>query len=83
MSIYWRNQSDILDNTMARMIVIPVNCHGVAGAGLAKQADEKWPEAMRAYREACQNRTMAPGRLLVVRRAPASFSPFLGSTCND
>lgn len=34
-----------------RYIVHQVNCHGVMGAGFAKQIKEKYPECYRAYRE--------------------------------
>lgn len=40
--------------TKADAIVIPVNCMGVAGAGLAKQAKEKHLDWFRHYRFNCQ-----------------------------
>lgn len=41
--------------TNADAIVIPVNCVGVAGAGLAKQAKERWPKWFRSYRKDCDS----------------------------
>jgi O-acetyl-ADP-ribose deacetylase (regulator of RNase III) len=42
-------------------IVIPVNCVGVMGAGLAKQYKEKYPTAFRYYRDS----VCALGRLTI------------------
>lgn len=39
----------------ADVLVIPVNCVGVMGAGLAKVAKQKWPEMYTRYRNACHN----------------------------
>lgn len=54
-------QGDILEST-ADLIVIPVNCVGVMGAGLAKQYALKFPEQLRAYKEACLANALNPGR---------------------
>ena len=49
--------------TDAEAVVIPTNCLGVMGAGLAKQARDKWPGLEVAYKEACAH--MKPGRIWV------------------
>lgn len=36
--------------------VIPVNCVGVMGAGLAKQAADKWPWIVAPYKDMCHGR---------------------------
>jgi hypothetical protein len=43
--------------------VIPVNCVGVPGAGLAKQWAQADPEAARRYTHACQCRPWEPGAI--------------------
>jgi O-acetyl-ADP-ribose deacetylase (regulator of RNase III) len=40
--------------TDAEAIVIPVNCVGVAGAGLAEQAKNKHPEWFKQYQRTCR-----------------------------
>ncbi len=49
----------------AEAIVNPVNCVGVAGAGLALQFKRRQPDAFRAYRRACAERRLRPGRMFV------------------
>ena len=53
-------RGDILKSE-ATWIVIPVNCVGTPGAGLAKQAAARWPAAFDRYRDLCRLRTMRPG----------------------
>jgi len=38
----------------ADVLVIPVNCMGVAGCGLALQCKQKYPHWFETYREVCQ-----------------------------
>ena len=40
-------------NSLQECIVIPVNCVGVMGAGLALLARHKWPEMAKSYAYAC------------------------------
>lgn len=40
-------------------IVIPVNCVGVMGKGLAKQVKDKWPSVYEDYKKKCNK--LAPG----------------------
>jgi len=46
-------------------LVNPVNCVGVAGKGLALQFRQVFPANFEAYRAACQNRQLVPGKLFV------------------
>lgn len=45
----------------ARGLVSPVNCVGVAGAGLARQFRERWPEQVAEYAAFCKTGRMQPG----------------------
>lgn len=51
---------DILSSGI-RALVNPVNCHGVMGAGLAKQFKIKYPDMFVAYAYACRSGIMTPG----------------------
>lgn len=55
-------QGDILEST-ADLIVIPVNCVGVMGAGLAKQYAKVYAAKLPSYKEACHAGALEPGRL--------------------
>lgn len=50
-------------NAMQECIVIPVNCVGVMGAGLAKQAKLKWPDMYNHYYRACGYSQMRIGHI--------------------
>ncbi len=47
----------------ADVLVIPVNCVGVAGKGLALQCKQRYPEWFASYKEACTVRLLVPGYL--------------------
>lgn len=47
----------------ARGLVNPVNCGGVAGAGLARQFRDRWPEQVAEYTAFCNAGRMRPGVL--------------------
>ena len=49
----------------AEAIVNPVNCVGVAGAGLALRFRRRHPDAFIAYRRACAERRLRPGRIFL------------------
>lgn len=51
----------------AQVLVNPVNCVGVAGAGLAKVFKEKFPENFKLYRHACKSATLDLGQLNISR----------------
>ncbi|MBY0561439.1 macro domain-containing protein [Hyphomicrobium sp.] len=42
----------------------PVNCFGVMGAGLAKEFWLRYPDRCIGYKNACQEHTLEPGRVL-------------------
>ena len=46
-------------------LVNPVNCEGAAGRGLARAFRDRFPENHHAYRTACHESRLTPGRLLV------------------
>lgn len=50
----------------ANVLVNPVNCVGVMGAGLAKQFAVKYPQILEPYREACRNYQIEPGLAYVL-----------------
>lgn len=50
----------ILDSP-AQALVNPVNCFGVAGAGLAKQFRDRWPLQVAEYTQFCKEGRMRPG----------------------
>lgn len=47
----------------ADAIVIPTNCLGVHGAGLALAAKERWPTSCANYTRQCKDGLIAPGSL--------------------
>ena len=49
----------------AEAIVNPVNCVGVMGRGLALQFKRRHPDAFLAYRHACAQGRVRPGRVFV------------------
>lgn len=53
-------KGNILDSS-CEAIVIPVNCVGVMGKGLALQAKERYPEACLRYFYYCQQGLLFPG----------------------
>ena len=61
----------ILDSA-AEAIVIPCNCVGVTGAGLALAASKRWPEAADAYRLACKEKRLWPGQLTTTQEYPCN-----------
>ena len=58
-------QGNLLDST-ARALVNTVNTVGVMGKGIALQFREAYPHNFRVYRQACSDKAVAPGKMLVV-----------------
>lgn len=56
------NDADIF-SVPADVLVNPVNCVGVMGAGLAKQFRDRFPEMFIAYQRVCREVRLGPGRL--------------------
>ena len=46
------------------ILVNPVNCVGVMGAGLALQFKKRYPAMFQAYKTACKNPGLKPGQVL-------------------
>lgn len=46
-------KGDILDSVGLDLVMIPVNCEGVHGAGLAKEWAERFPAQAKLYRSLC------------------------------
>ena len=57
---------DILDDD-AQAVVIPVNCVGVMGAGLAKQAKERYEHVFSNFRSYCGIGMLSPGGVFGVQ----------------
>jgi O-acetyl-ADP-ribose deacetylase (regulator of RNase III) len=47
----------------AAFLVIPVNCRGVAGCGLARECKERYPRWFVDYQAACRMGHLAPGKI--------------------
>jgi hypothetical protein len=63
------DNGDIFDGLSCRAIwgdvlVSPVNCKGVSGAGLAKEIAKRFPYADNLYKEDCQKRKLKPGGVI-------------------
>jgi O-acetyl-ADP-ribose deacetylase (regulator of RNase III) len=52
--------------TKCMAIVVTVNCEGVMGAGIAKEAAKLYPTESAYYQNACKAGQMAPGDVFVV-----------------
>ena len=57
-------QGDIFEQP-AEAIVNPVNCVGVMGRGLALEFKNRYPDAFAAYRDACADNRLQPGRVFL------------------
>lgn len=80
-------KGDILESD-APVIVIPVNCKGVMGKGLALQAKKRYPRVYESYKSYCQGACpdapegMQPGSVLAIQHVPNRFLACL-STKDD
>ena len=61
----------------AQALVNPVNCVGVAGAGLALQFRERYPQNHQAYLKACQQKKLTPGHILTTRTGSTTNPQFI------
>lgn len=48
----------------ADALVVPANCEGVAGAGLAAQFKKRFPEQYESYRSTCKTGGLSPGEVI-------------------
>lgn len=63
MAIQYRGGS--IFTSTAQVLVVPVNCKGVAGCGLALQFRQRYPNWFRAYRQCCETGELQIGRPLL------------------
>jgi O-acetyl-ADP-ribose deacetylase (regulator of RNase III) len=63
MTLYYRKIS-IFDSPM-QTLVVPVNCVGVMGAGLALAFANKYPECVNGYKAYCKEKLLAPGKIIL------------------
>ena len=70
---------DIL-NSPYGTIVIPVNCEGVMGAGLAKQFKDKFPETSKLYIDHSSNKGLKPGEIVRVNQGDCEKSVLFAAT---
>ena len=55
----------------ADVLVNPVNCVGAMDRGLAAQFRRRYPAVFRAYRQACRDGELRPGRVLLLSTGSA------------
>lgn len=71
-------KGDILESE-APIIVIPVNCKGVMGKGLALQAKQKWPRMFESYKSFCEGACpsypegLEPGGVVCIQHEPNKY----------
>lgn len=63
-AIVYRDHQDLLRDD-AEALVVPVNCVGVMGAGLAKQFKEHFPYNYRAYKDECLRGRFKAGTVFI------------------
>ena len=52
-------------NSPAQVVVNTVNTVGVMGKGIAKEYKDRYPEMFRLYKEACRNKKLTIGKLML------------------
>jgi len=62
---FYSLQQNIFE-TQAQAIVIPVNCVGVAGAGLALAAKQRFPHWYEDYRQKCHEMVIDPKKAMTI-----------------
>ena len=73
--------TDIFE-TGAEALVVPVNCVGVAGAGLALAFKQRYPEWYRSYHGCCADHLLTPGRLYLYDHHPSMLEDKLFTIVN-
>lgn len=58
-------EGNLLDS-QAEALVNAVNCVGVMGKGIALQFKQAYPDNFKAYKEACNNNRVTPGKMFIV-----------------
>lgn len=64
MAIEYRHYGNMFDEDL-QAYVNTVNCVGVMGAGLALEFKKRFPENFLAYRKACKQGIVQPGRMFI------------------
>lgn len=70
------SDSDLL-SIGTQAIVIPVNCVGVMGKGLALQSKLRFSDNFLAYEAACRQKKVRPGQVFVFQRSSPSHPKFI------
>lgn len=70
------SDSDLL-SVGTQAVVIPVNCVGVMGKGLALDSKARFPDNFLAYVAACKKKEVRPGRMFVFVRSDPSHPKFI------
>lgn len=65
MSIVWKPSGADIFNSQAQVLINPVNCVGVMGAGLAKIFKSSFPDNYQQYKNYCDQKRLRPGGILV------------------
>jgi len=75
--LYYNTEKDILNLKDSKIIpIIPVNCVGVMGAGLALQFKQKYPNLFNEYLIACTNKEVEIGHILYLEYNKKEFILF-------
>lgn len=57
-------QGNLFKEPFSTVLVNPVNCEGVMGAGLAREFKRHYPEMFQRYQVVCRRRLLIPGKVL-------------------
>src|SRR5574341_2036953 len=63
--IIWRSEAEDIFKSPMKTIVIPVNCQGTMGKGLALQCAKRHPTVRTRYRYLCEHKMFEPGSVHV------------------
>lgn len=72
--LYYNDEPNILAlKNKDIAVIIPVNCKGVMGAGLAKQFADKYPNLVNAYKESCNDGSISIGHCVLQESEYGNF----------
>ena len=80
---HFNDTKDNILESSANAIVIPVNCVGTMGKGLAKQAAEWYPEIVPPYQKACSRGDLVPGVAAILNKPTEPYRIILLPTKDD
>lgn len=69
-------EGDIFDDD-ADVLVLPVNCVGAMGKGLAREAKRRWPDVHASYQALCRRKGLKPGGVWGLKVYPDGATTFL------